>query len=460
MYCLIVCISSSVFRNNWLNAKSLDKTFSFPDIDDHSLIYNSSFNTLDKLYTLERGLTIKKAYMLNYKCLHPHSLERQNVKLALRVFHSTNSAALRILGNQHGDLTNYDGTAKFIDIIVKFWNIFNVKTTVEGIHKRLPDCYPIRSAEDPQIAWLIKFSSWLSIWKKHSIETGIHGLTTETHMALKHTVDTVLLMIPELFTAHKLRYILLSKFQTDNLEGRFGLYRQLSGCNYLVSVQEVFQSERKLKIKGLLRLFTSSKGVIPISDFIASFSEISKSQRDENFIEKFPYCDMETEITDVSELLCVTGFIAKKTISHTECKKCKDILGSVGKPLQLFVDEKSHKYFDLINRGGLTFPSNFLFIVTQFAYLIFNVCISTLETEFLQLSHQKQTYLGVVVRFITGHENCTDFHSICDSCGATQLKVIMKSLGCFANTLLNNYSKNKCDDISTSKISRKVAKFN
>ena len=101
--------------------------------------------------------------MLNYKCLHSHSLERQNVKLALRVFHSTNSAALRILGDQHGDLSNYDGTAKFIDIIVKFWNIFNVKTTVEGIHKRLPDCYPIRSAEDPQIAWLIKFSSWLSI---------------------------------------------------------------------------------------------------------------------------------------------------------------------------------------------------------------------------------------------------------------------------------------------------------
>ena len=111
--------------------------------------------------------------------------------------------------------------------------------------------------------------------------------------------------------------------------------------------------------------------------------------------------------------------------SHTECKKCTDILGSVGKLLQLFVDEKSHKYFDLINRDGLTFSSNFLFIVTQFAYLIYNVCISTLETEFLQLSHQKQTYLVVVERFITGHEDCTDIHSICDSCGATQLKVII-----------------------------------
>ena len=161
-------------------------------------------------------------------------------------------------------------------------------------------------------------------------------------------------------------------------------------------------------------------------------------------------------------MLCVTGFVAKKTISHKDCKKCKAKLGSVGKPLELFVDEKSHNdnYFDVINRGGLTFPSNFLFIITQFAYLIFNVCISTLETEFLQLAHQKQIYLGVVERFITGHEECTYVHSICDSCGVTHLNIIMKSLGCFANTLLNNYSKNKCDDISTSKVSRKVAKFN
>ena len=84
----------------------------------------------------------------------------------------------------------------------------------------------------------------------------------------------------------KLKYILLSKFQRDNLEERFGLYRQLSGCNYLVSVQEVFQSERKLKIKGLLRLYTS-KGVIPISDFIASFSEIIKFNKMRYLLKNF-----------------------------------------------------------------------------------------------------------------------------------------------------------------------------
>ena len=69
-------------------------------------------------------------------------------------------------------------------------------------------------------------------------------------------------------------------------------------------------SERKLKIKGLLRLFSSSKGVLTVSDFIASFSDIKTNKQDSSFIDYFPYCDMDTEIKDVSELLMVTGFVA------------------------------------------------------------------------------------------------------------------------------------------------------
>ena len=104
-------------------------------------------------------------------------------------------------------------------------------------------------------------------------------LTYETFIALSHTVKTVLVMVPALLQHHNLRYILISKFQTDNLEGRFGLYRQLSGCNYLVSVKYVMHSERKLKVKGLLRLFSSSNGVLTVSDFIASFSDITTNRR-------------------------------------------------------------------------------------------------------------------------------------------------------------------------------------
>ena len=43
-------------------------------------------------------------------------------------------------------------------------------------------------------------------------------------------------------------------------------------------------------------------------------------------------------------------------------------------------------------------------------------------------------------------------HVACENC-----RVVMKELSCFANTLLNNYSKDKCKDIITSNVPRKLA---
>ena len=45
-------------------------------------------------------------------------------------------------------------------------------------------------------------------------------------------------------------------------------------------------------------------------------------------------------------------------------------------------------------------------------------------------------------------------------CGVVMKVIVMKALSCFANTLLNNYSKDECEDIITSNVSRKLAKFN
>ena len=92
---------------------------------------------------------------------------------------------------------------------------------------------------------------------------------------------------------------------------------------------------------------------------------------------------MDTEIKDVSELLMVTGYVAKRTITHLTCLICTSKLGCVGKPIDLFVDEQSNQYCHLINRGGLTYPTtNMLFKTIQYAYLIFMLCISTLEADF------------------------------------------------------------------------------
>ena len=75
-------------------------------------------------------------------------------------------------------------------------------------------------------------------------------------------------MITDRLQHHNHKYILLSKFRTDNSEGCFGLYKQLGGCSYLVSIKDGMHSERKLKSKGVLCLVTASQGVL-----IASFSD-------------------------------------------------------------------------------------------------------------------------------------------------------------------------------------------
>jgi len=58
---------------------------------------------------------------------------------------------------------------------------------------------------------------------------------------------------------------LAGKFQTDNLELRFS---QLAGANFYVPVQEIKESEKRLKIISILHVVSASRGEISLSNFI------------------------------------------------------------------------------------------------------------------------------------------------------------------------------------------------
>ena len=76
---------------------------------DNSKSWNASFSHLDVIYQLEQTSVIKQGNRLNDKCLHPYSIERQNVKLALRVFCDTTVASLRTFGPSQEQLPNWEG---------------------------------------------------------------------------------------------------------------------------------------------------------------------------------------------------------------------------------------------------------------------------------------------------------------------------------------------------------------
>lgn len=446
-------------RNNWINLKNFKKTFTFPGFDDNNIVFRASFADLEHIYEMEKSLTIKQAYRLTWKALHPHSIERQNVKLALRIFNESNVAALKCLDQD----CNWNGTALFIDIILKLWNILNVKSVSKGWSKRLEDAFPFYKSNDKRLEWMSHFILWLKRWKEFNDINGEGFLTKETYLALSHTVTTIVQLIQYLLIDCDMSYVLLGKFQTDNLESRFGNYRQLSGSNYLVSVKEVLQSEKKLKVKSLLNLFSSNKGTITIRDYLINFSDEKQQRCDNNFVSSFPYNNIskQNKIDDLSPLLLVSGYVAHKSMLHISCEDCKLLFGDKDKPLNLEITSKHLQYFDCLNRGGLTYPSNLLFSVLQCAYIIFNMCISEdLEELFLKVYNQKYTLIGVIERYITSHDDFGGIFVYCDKCETEWHLLLIKAIGCFVNVLLNDYSIDKTNINSCAKVARKVSKFN
>ena len=73
-----------------------------------------------------------------------------------------------------------------------------------------------------------------------------------------------------------------------------------------MSVTEVMQSEKKLRIKGLLKLHASG-GDISVKTFLDKVSDIKLERRDTSFIDTFPMCDIALEKPeDLPALLMVT----------------------------------------------------------------------------------------------------------------------------------------------------------
>ena len=132
---------------------------------------------------------------------------------------------------------------------------------------------------------------------------------------------------------------LLSKFQTDNLEAKIWIISTIEWQQHSsVYVQEIIQSEGKLKAKELLRLLTSTKGVVSVKTSCAHSVTLKR-------INKTPHLFMHFHIVIwIRELLWKYPSCLSKLLSQelwpkqlrkrhiiieqfiTNNKECKEIL--------------------------------------------------------------------------------------------------------------------------------------
>ena len=468
-------------RNNWLNVK--DQSFLYPRLPDNlnavaallnsregepTLVTNvetcsnapltpacpvtasknekqvAAVERLKALYQSERNSLIKKAPKLSYKTLYPTSLERQQVGLVLNVFNEFNVIAL-----QQTDCESDRTTAAFIQLITAWWRIVNVKHFLKGFRKRDDLSTPIKNDSDFRLQFFEHFGQWLQEWGSG----GKGCLTHQTLRALQHTSLTFIELTKYVLNKLGMKYILLGKLQTDMIERRFGEYRQLSGGNYNVSVQQVLESEKKLRVSSLLALSSSKLGYVAITDIRdalakddTAFDLTSGSLPDDFFYVPFELLDCNVTC-DEQVLTYVCGYVVHKYLATDSCSSC---VLCFAQDRQLTLSDEHQPCYDYISdldRGGLKYPT---LLSVMFAYKVF--CAVQLlvsddyETKFLCYKQQKALVCCIVKEAV----NIDDFFvseatEACCVCGSSPIQLLCKMLPTFVNIFLNNYTK-ECND--------------
>lgn len=430
-------------KNNWLNPKN-NKTFTFPDFETGEK-KTADFNSLILLHQLEHDKLLKFGYSLSLKALFPTSFERQNVSLAVKIFNPFVKEALLKFGT---NIANSVETADFIDVVSKWWKIVNVKTPLKG--QRLRDDFqtPITSEnpDDPKFIFLRKMIHWLDTWKSGDFPC---KLSAQTHTALSHTIHGMLEITQYCFQELKMNYVLLGKFQTDPLEQRFGKYRQSSGGQYHISIRQLYESEKRLRIQSLLTLSSRTFGNISITRFSENFddSHEEQKQRDNSFNPEIHLVDSDFQKVqhEMSVITYLAGYCCYTILKNIKCDICKS--GLVYD--QQLVVEENYNLINNLSRGGLSFPKDTAVRVVLISYILFNKLLEKYEDEFLSIHDKRDFVINFIFNYWQLHESENYSLNICGTHKhETILKLIVKST---TNTLLKNYCGKTNDRLGKTK---------
>lgn len=236
----------------------------------------------------------------------------------------------------------------------------NVKMPYKGCRLRNKYCNPLRMNEE-NFRFLSVFCDWLESWNSISGRNG--KLTKETFTALHHTTYAFLELTKYCIEELKMLYILPGKFQTDHLEARFGQYQQLTGDQYNISIRQVFECEKIIRMQSVLKLnlpFNQQCIKIDLKSLQEpNWDEVTEEEK--LYIYKYRIDVKEDDVNNCREVLPVILYLASywcnAVFKKIKCNSCKDLIsGSVRDNVEEIPEISS--YIQGINRGSLLYPND------------------------------------------------------------------------------------------------------
>lgn len=336
-------------RNNLLNRKK----FVFPGFNFESAYINISsepgyisWRNLYQIYDDDKKLTanLRKAPKLTYKVLHPGN-NKQNVELALSIFHESTIAACE------NYLPNRPDIAFFLKLIHNWWNISNSK---QQFTSNFLTNAVIIGDNKTQFFWHV--ADWVESWSQISD----FCLSKQTAKALIKTLRAQAMLIDELLECDY-NFVLTSRFQSDPIERRFSQYRQMSGGRFLVSLREVLTSERILICRSLLKEDINfwEDDLLVRHEMDCTNLGITLSHYENEIFD----LSLSKDSEDVA--YTIAGYVSKKLIKRFKCGACQVLM------IEQDENQPPNEYFKSLSRGGLTIPSQYInnFVCNCFAIL-------------------------------------------------------------------------------------------
>ena len=186
------------------------------------------------------------------------------------------------------------------------------------------------------------------------------SLSSETRSSLSLTLSAMIRMTKSLLdTTH--HYVCLGQFQADRLEAEFGIYRQMSGGNYFVSVEQVLCSLQLRRLKLFDQLETTPETSLRQSECCTSdLSDFELEIVDDSVISNE---SLTPEI--MASLYYVCGYISRKEACfmahHSPDFQARDC---------------SSEFLENVSRGKLSFPSESFFSYAKACLHVFNAITS------------------------------------------------------------------------------------
>ena len=372
-------------RNNWVTEKT--QTLEFVDFESGKTC-NAKWKDLIFLYKseLESDLKLTK---LDYKTLHPNNFEKQKVHLVCNVFNEKTCAAL--IGKE-----GKEDTLKFVQYVTKMWNILNIRSPDTSYRLNDPNRKKFTDPSDPRLDFLLKMSKMFKEMDSSLRGQRIRGLTGDTSNALHVTLLGLVDLIKVLLDKHKYSYVLPGKFSSDRIEGEFGICRQSSGGNYLISAEQVINSLRLQRIKLYNKLDIDGEKNLIENDCC---EDPIVSEEDFLLIEKSFEGASDLNEIEKTTLYYICGYVTFK-----EKIVCEDENESTSFPPE-------SEFTINLSRGKLKLPPIVLYDFSQYCYSFFKsrnpkCCTKIFLTAFNEIYVYSGYHFPEVSRIIRRLCNC------------------------------------------------------